>query len=175
MAWHGLVAHGEDRGGAPVVAHGGSGWNPVNRQRGEVGNLTRSKLASSGARFLGQKWESSSESGCSRRRRSGGQARRRQRGPQVDGSCWWAVEGRCVGGDLMGWWLGWKKTRGSGACGGARGSSGGGEPSVTGRRRGRWCRLTGRRATRWLAWGAASRSAEERWWTRRQHNARWQA
>jgi hypothetical protein len=32
---------------------------------------------------------------------------------------------------------------------------------VTGRRRGRWCRLTGRWATRWPAWGAASRSAEE--------------
>jgi hypothetical protein len=32
---------------------------------------------------------------------------------------------------------------------------------VTGRRRGRWCRLTGRQATQWPAWVAASRSAEE--------------
>jgi hypothetical protein len=33
---------------------------------------------------------------------------------------------------------------------------------VTGQRRGRRCWLTGRRATRWSAWGAASRSTKER-------------
>jgi hypothetical protein len=47
------------------------------------------------------------------------------------------------------WWrLCWRKAGGGGACGGARGSSGRGETSVTSQRRGRWCRLTGRRATR---------------------------
>jgi hypothetical protein len=38
-----------------MVAHGGTAVNPVNRRRGKVGKLTRSKPTSSGVRVWGSK------------------------------------------------------------------------------------------------------------------------
>jgi hypothetical protein len=69
-AWAGspLPEAGEPQ---PTAPGGGAQSIPVNRRRGEAGKLTRSKLSSRGARFWGQKGESSPELGCSRRRQSG--------------------------------------------------------------------------------------------------------
>jgi hypothetical protein len=81
---------------------GGTGQSNGGRQPGRWGSwLGASRHRGGGVWFSGQKGECSPESGCPRRRWSGGQARRRQGSLEVDGGYWRAVEGWCIGGDLV--------------------------------------------------------------------------
>jgi hypothetical protein len=71
----------------PTALGGGTRSIPANRRRGEARKPAKVNWCQGWANFEVKRGESLPELGYPRRRRSGGRARRRQRGLQAEGGC----------------------------------------------------------------------------------------